>query len=111
MLAELLKHRRDVISHGITELFNYVVENNNFLDTWAEGLRNCIFKTGLKMESRTTDDLFIVKGHIKYQFSTGQNLIVGHVACTQAFDRVNSLRPRPSKRHFEDDIFKCIFEN
>ena len=25
--------------------------------------------------------------------------------------QVNSLRPRPNKRHFADDIFKCIFEN
>ena len=24
---------------------------------------------------------------------------------------VNSLRPRPNRRHFTDDIFKCIFEN
>ena len=24
---------------------------------------------------------------------------------------VNSLRPRPNRRHFADDIFKCIFEN
>ena len=23
----------------------------------------------------------------------------------------NSLRPRPNRRHFADDIFKCIFEN
>ena len=25
--------------------------------------------------------------------------------------RFNSLRPRPNRRHFADDIFKCIFEN
>ena len=24
---------------------------------------------------------------------------------------VNSLRPRPNRRHFADDIFRCIFEN
>ena len=24
---------------------------------------------------------------------------------------LNSLRPRPNRRHFADDIFKCIFEN
>ena len=24
---------------------------------------------------------------------------------------VNSLRPRPDRRHFADDIFKCIFKN
>ena len=24
---------------------------------------------------------------------------------------INSLRPRPNRRHFADDIFKCIFEN
>ena len=24
---------------------------------------------------------------------------------------VNSLRPRPNRRHFADDIFKCIFQN
>ena len=27
------------------------------------------------------------------------------------FGYVNSLRPRPNRRHFADDIFKCIFEN
>ena len=27
------------------------------------------------------------------------------------FIPVNSLRPRPNRRHFADDIFKCIFEN
>ena len=26
-------------------------------------------------------------------------------------DVINSLRPRPNRRHFADDIFKCIFEN
>ena len=26
-------------------------------------------------------------------------------------NRVNSLRPRPNRRYFADDIFKCIFEN
>ena len=24
---------------------------------------------------------------------------------------INSLRPRPNRRHFADDIFKCIFDN
>ena len=24
---------------------------------------------------------------------------------------INALRPRPNRRHFADDIFKCIFEN
>ena len=28
-----------------------------------------------------------------------------------ARDTINSLRPRPNRRHFADDIFKCIFEN
>ena len=28
-----------------------------------------------------------------------------------AYDAVNSLRPRPNRRHFADDIFKYIFEN
>ena len=38
--------------------------------------------------------------------STPQNMEVstGHSA-------FNSLRPRPNRRHFADDIFKCIFEN
>ena len=27
------------------------------------------------------------------------------------FDAFNSLRPRPIRRHFADDIFKCILEN
>ena len=26
-------------------------------------------------------------------------------------NNLNSLRPRPNRRHFADDIFKCIFEN
>ena len=30
---------------------------------------------------------------------------------TTHLSRINSLRPRPNRRHFADDIFKCIFEN
>ena len=33
--------------------------------------------------------------------------IIEHVKATV----LNSLRPRPNRRHFADDIFKCIFEN
>ena len=36
-------------------------------------------------------------------------LLEGGVCVTHL--QVNSLRPRPNRRHFADDIFKCIFEN
>ena len=49
--AEFLKHCRDVVSDDITELFNYIIENGDFPETWAEGLRNPIFKTRLKIET------------------------------------------------------------
>ena len=32
----------------------------------------------------------------------------GKISSTRGF---NSLRPRPNRRHFADDIFECIFEN
>ena len=39
------------MSDDITELFNYIKGNSDFPETWAEGLRNPIFKTGLKIET------------------------------------------------------------
>ena len=33
------------------------------------------------------------------------------IACFLLGHLFNSLRPRPNRRHFADDIFKCIFEN
>ena len=30
---------------------------------------------------------------------------------SQTFKCLNSLRPRPNRRHVADDIFKCIFKN
>ena len=37
--------------------------------------------------------------------------IIGRRGCQWSVWSVNSLRPGPNRRHFADDIFKCIFEN
>ena len=34
-----------------------------------------------------------------------------HWSNTEGYSYINSFRPRPNRRHFADDIFKCIFEN
>ena len=49
--SEFLKHCRDIISEDITELFNYIIETREFPETWTEGLRSPIFKSGVKMET------------------------------------------------------------
>ena len=45
----------------------------------------------------------------------GLIIIIIHITATRfalwAQKRINSLKPRRCRRHFEDDIFKCIFLN
>ena len=40
--AEFLKAGVDIISNDVAELFNYVIENRDFPENWAIGLRNPI---------------------------------------------------------------------
>ena len=50
---------------------------------------------------------------IKFYMPVSQwynNLDLTGCICMQ-MHAVYSLRPRPNRRHFADDIFKCIFEN
>ena len=49
--SEFLKHCRDVFSDDITQMFNYIIEHRDFPETWTEGLRSPIFKSGAKLET------------------------------------------------------------
>ena len=46
ILAEFIKHCRDIIARDITTVVNYIIEKRNFSDMWAEGLRSAVFKSG-----------------------------------------------------------------
>ena len=49
--AEFLKAGVDIISNDVAELFNYVIENIDFPENWAIGLRNPIYKSGIKINT------------------------------------------------------------
>ena len=49
--AEFLKAVLDIISNDVPELFNYMIENRDFLENWATGLRNPIYKSGIKINT------------------------------------------------------------
>ena len=44
--AEFIKHCKGILSGTITEVLNDVVENRDFPECWAEGLRSAIPKSG-----------------------------------------------------------------
>ena len=46
--AEFVKHLKTFFAKDLTLIFNYMVENKEFPDDWAEGIRNPIFKSGSK---------------------------------------------------------------
>ena len=43
ILAEFINHCKDVIARDITTVVNYIIEERNFPDMWAEGLRSAVF--------------------------------------------------------------------
>ena len=49
--AEFLKAGVDIISYDIAELFNYLIEDMNFPERWAIGLRSPIYKSGIKIDT------------------------------------------------------------
>ena len=49
--AEFIKAGVDIISNDVAELFNYVIENRDFPENWAIGLRNPIYKSGIKINT------------------------------------------------------------
>ena len=49
--AEFLKAGVDIISYDITELFNYMIEDRDFPERWAIGLRSPIYKSGIKIDT------------------------------------------------------------
>ena len=44
--AEFLKYCKDVLLDDIQYLFNYIIDNQNFPELWAEGLRTPVYKNG-----------------------------------------------------------------
>ena len=48
--AEFIKYNADHITKDLVVLFNYFLEHREFPESWAEGLRNPIFKSGSKID-------------------------------------------------------------
>ena len=44
--ADFLKYCEDVLLDDIQYSFNYIIDNQNFPETWAEGLRTPVYKNG-----------------------------------------------------------------
>ena len=44
--AEFIKNCKDILARDITTIVNYIIEERNFPDMWAEGLRSAVFKSG-----------------------------------------------------------------
>ena len=44
--AGFIKHCKDILSQDITTIVNYIIEERNFPDMWAESLRSAVFKSG-----------------------------------------------------------------
>ena len=44
--AEVIKHCKQYLSEPLSHAFNYIAEQRDFLEVWAEGLRSPIFKCG-----------------------------------------------------------------
>ena len=48
--AEFIKHCKDTVCDDICTLFNYMIEEREFPDMWAEGVRSAVYKAGERME-------------------------------------------------------------
>ena len=46
IIPEFIKNAKSVFSSNLTQMFNYFIEHRLFPASWAEGLRNPIFKAG-----------------------------------------------------------------
>ena len=44
--AEFIKHCKDILARDITTIVNYIIEERNWSDMWAEGLKSAVFKSG-----------------------------------------------------------------
>ena len=44
--AKLSKSCKNELSEWVTQVLNYIIEQRNFPESWSEGLRSCIYKTG-----------------------------------------------------------------
>jgi len=44
--SELIKYLNDLVASDITMMLNYIIELREFPDTWAEGLRTPVYKSG-----------------------------------------------------------------
>ena len=80
------------------EMSNYFVGSRRLLRRIASEQENAF---EIVYSHRIFEQDFVSQHHI---------VVIRNCACfcPKGF---NSLRPRPNRRHFADDIFKCIFEN
>ena len=47
--AEMVKYCQEELLDIIVIVFNYMIENKDFPDIWAEGLRSALFKSGSRL--------------------------------------------------------------
>ena len=132
--SEFLKHCKDLLLADLTRILNYILARKDFPESWAEGLRTPVYKSGdysdtgnyrgitvlsvyakifetavndrlidfsemfLKTDlcnggflkdSRTSDNVFILRGLIEKQLSLGKRLFVCFVDFSKAFDLIN----------------------
>ena len=49
--AEFLKHNKETISQDMCDMYNYMLENEEFPDSWCEGIKSSIFKAGDRLNA------------------------------------------------------------
>ena len=64
-----------------------------------------------KLDCRLPGNNYRLLCHMKQSFKRGDIVMVMSWRHGNPFRILNSLRPRRNRRHFADDIFKCIFLN
>ena len=83
-------------------LVTYLVSNHYLNQCWV--IVNWTLRNKLQWNFNQNTNLFIHK-------NIAENIVCEMAAILSMGTWVNSLRPRPNRRHFADDIFKRIFEN
>ena len=49
--AEFIKYNKDILARDIATILNYILEREEFPETWSEGIRSSIFKGGDNLDT------------------------------------------------------------
>ena len=60
ILAEIIKYCQEELIDSIVFVFNYMIENKEFPEIWAKGLRCALFKSGPRLCVDSYRDITIV---------------------------------------------------